>query len=79
MPEDERDRFAVAAFQTAIEDEYISDEETQKELAALAGPLTPEELEDIGRALAEADAGLTRPADEFFAELRKKMGLRLRA
>jgi predicted transcriptional regulator len=72
MPEDERNHFAVAALKYAIEEMP----ETQDELTALAGPLTPEDIEAIGRGLAAADAGQLRPADEFLDELRQKMGLR---
>jgi hypothetical protein len=70
VPENERNHFAVALMRDGLtyreEEQY---EETQEELAALAGPLTPEDLEAIGQGFAEADAGLGRPGDEFFDEL----------
>jgi predicted transcriptional regulator len=72
MPDDERNHFAIAALSAAIEQNEEA-EWTLEELAALAGPLTPEDLASIARGLAEADAGMGRPADEFFAELRQEL------
>jgi predicted transcriptional regulator len=71
MPEHERNHFAVAALQTAIEEMP----ETQEELAALVGPLTPEDIASLGRGFADADAGRYVDPETVFANLRKRVGL----
>lgn len=73
MPEGERNHFAVALMRDGLAYREEEMPETQEELAALAGPLTPEDLEAIGQGFAEADAGLGRPADEFFDELNAEL------
>jgi predicted transcriptional regulator len=80
IPEHERNHFAVALMRDGLayreEEQY---EETQEELAALAGPLTPEDLASLGRGFADADAGRWQSGPEALDELRCRLGLRARA
>ena len=79
LPEDERDNYAVAALRAGIEALAEDTEpETQEELAALAGPLTPEDIAALGRSFADADAGRMVDAETVFANLRKQVGLPIR-
>lgn len=64
MPAAERNHFATAALSAAIEEE---DEELP--------PLTPEDMEAIGRGLADAEAGRFVDTEAFLAKLRQRAGL----
>jgi predicted transcriptional regulator len=67
MPADERNHFATAALSAAINDE--DDEENKPPV------WTQEDLDSIGRGLADADAGRFVDAETVFANLRKRVGL----
>jgi predicted transcriptional regulator len=75
MPEGERNHFAVALMRDGLayreEDERP---ETQEELAALVGPLTPEDIASLGRGFADADAGRWQSGPEALDDLRRKLG-----
>lgn len=87
LPEGERAAFAVAAVARAAaslaarsdgaallngHDDY---EAEQAELAALVGPLTQDDLDAIGRGLADSDAGRVSDGDAVLAELFGSLGL----
>jgi hypothetical protein len=72
MPESERQRFAVAALSDwlAALEEVETEGDPHDVLRAANRSLTAEELESLGRSLADGDAGREVEGDIFFSELR---------
>jgi predicted transcriptional regulator len=67
LPEEERNRYAVAALREKLAEDAADEADLP--------PLTAEDLSAIGRGIADSDAGRVKEGAAVFAKLRQRLGL----